>query len=77
MGRCAFYIGKVRGKETCAVLTECNCFGCKFFKTDKELELSRFKANEILIKKGLRRVKKSKQGFGEYITTEKIKEAEK
>lgn len=71
MEECVFYIGTVRLKETCSILTECNCFGCKFFKTEKQLDESRKAAEQRLSDKGLRRVKKRKPDGREYITTEK------
>ena len=71
MNECVFYIGTVKLKETCSILTECNCVGCKFFKTEKTLDEGRKKAEQRLSDKGLRRVKKRKPDGGEYITAER------
>ena len=69
---CAFYLGIVKGKDKCSILTECKCLTCKFGKTETEFKKSREDAEKLLLSKGLKMVKKTRAGGGEYITTESI-----
>lgn len=71
---CAFLVED--GK--CFVLSKyCdNCYTCKFYKTEKELELSRKDAEERLRKKGLKRVTKKDSVGREYISTAPLKGGE-
>ena len=69
---CAFYLGIVKGKDKCSILTECECLECTFGKTEIELKKSREDAEKLLLSRGLKKVKKTKPDGGEYVTVESI-----
>ena len=67
---CAYY---VCGFGKCRILTECECKGCKFKKSDTEIWEGMRKANETLKKKGLKKVRKVKPDGTLYVSVEKLK----
>lgn len=69
---CAFYLGIVKGKDKCSILTECKCLTCTFGKTETELKKSRENAEQLLLSRGLKKVKKTKPDGGGYVTVERI-----
>lgn len=73
--RCNFYNKTLGGKVECGALSEMQCAGCKFFKTEQQFNADLAAAEARLKSKGLRAVKKF-DGEKVIMTTEKVSETE-
>ena len=62
MNDCYFFRGVSGKTKVCSVLVKCECYGCHFYKTEKQYYQDLDEATEMLKNKGLIRTNKRIDG---------------